>query len=53
MDELVFEIDEESGEVVYSRPHLSANKYQLGPKDMVMERMADFLAQQDFGEHGE
>lgn len=47
---LIFEIDEESGEVVYSRPRLSTNKYQLGPKDEVMEIMANFLAEQDFGE---
>lgn len=47
---LIFEIDEESGDVVYSRPRLSQTKYMLGPKDAVMEIMADFLAQQDFGE---
>lgn len=47
---LILEIDEESGQVVYSRPALSSTKYMLGPKEEVMEIMADFLAQQDFGE---
>ena len=47
---LTLEVDEESGEILYSRPRLSTNKYMLGPKEEVMEIMADFLAQHDFGE---
>lgn len=49
---VIFEIDPETGEVVYSRPGLSETKYLLGPKEEVMEAMADFLGQQDFGEIG-
>lgn len=47
---LIIEVDELSGEVVYMRPRLSDKCDLLGPKDEVMETMADFLAQQDYGE---
>lgn len=47
---LVIEVDELSGEVVYMRPRLSDTRYLLGTKQEVMETMADFLAQQDYGE---
>lgn len=47
---LIFEVDELSGEVVYMRPRLSDTRYLLGPKEEVLATMANFLAEQDFGE---